>query len=256
MTLAQSLPSPPPTPTGELSGAFALEPVRALRAFRRLVRDKEDTQQVFEIMRAMAGRSMPRGYARLIATPEGARQATIAAELSQRLVDFGWLESLPSGSVGAAYLAFVRARDLSAQGLAQESLKVADAHFDAEGPIAWYARRLRDIHDIWHVLTGYGADALGEACIVAFSFPQTRSFGFAVIAGGAALEFERQRMGQPYARAIWEAAGLGGRACWLPPLDYEPLLAAPLAEARLRLRIRRPEVYETIPAHLRNGALG
>ena len=32
-----------------------VQPVRALRAFRRLVADKEDTRQVFEIMSAMAG---------------------------------------------------------------------------------------------------------------------------------------------------------------------------------------------------------
>ena len=35
-----------------------LQPLKALRAFRRLVRNKEDTAQVFEIMRALSGRSL------------------------------------------------------------------------------------------------------------------------------------------------------------------------------------------------------
>jgi ubiquinone biosynthesis protein COQ4 len=35
------------------------------------------------------------------------------------------------------------------------------------------------VHDIWHVLTGYRRDALGEACLVAFSYAQTRGLGWA-----------------------------------------------------------------------------
>lgn len=30
----------------------------------------------------------------------------------------------------------------------------------------WLANRLRDIHDLQHVLTGYGPDPLGELCLV------------------------------------------------------------------------------------------
>ena len=162
-----------------------IQPMRALRAFRRLVADKEDTRQVFEIMSAMAGKSVPRGYARLLKTPEGGRQAYLARELADRLQDRDWLASLPAGSVGAAYLDFIRERDLSAYGLADESRKVEEADIDAAHPTAWYARRQRDVHDIWHVLTGYRTDALGEACVVAFSLPQTGSPGFGLIAGGA-----------------------------------------------------------------------
>ena len=52
-----------------------LEPLTALRAFRKLIRDKEDTAQVFEIMRALSGRSIARGYNRMLGTMEGGRQA-------------------------------------------------------------------------------------------------------------------------------------------------------------------------------------
>lgn len=221
--------------------------LRALRAFRRLAADKEDTRQVFEIMTAMSGRSGPRGYARLLRTPEGGRQAYLGQELADRLQDHAWLASLPPGSVGAAYLAFVAERDLSAYGLADESRKVAEADIDAAHPTAWYARRLRDVHDIWHVLTGYRTDALGEACVVAFSLPQTGSPGFGLIAAGAAVEFIRARTGHPCARAILQAWRHGRRAAWLAPLDYEALLAEPLDDARRRLKIPLPTVYAGIP---------
>ena len=109
------------------------------------------------------------------------------------------------------------------------------------------------MHDIWHVLTGYGTDALGEACVVAFSYPQTRSAGFAFIAAGAAVEFEKLRKGHPYGRAIWQAWRHGRSASWLPALDYEALLSEPLETARARLRVARPTLYDAVPPEARNG---
>ncbi len=205
MSLAQPLAKLRARPLASARRRYAVDPLKALRGFRRLVADKEDTEQVFVIMAALSGRSIPKGYARLLQSPEGGRQAFLGIEFADRLQDAAYIDSLPPGSVGAAYRDFVRARDLSAYGLAAESRKVADTEIDAAHPTAWYARRLRDVHDIWHVLTGYGSDALGEACVVAFSHPQARSAGFAFIAAGAAVEFERLNKRHRYAAAIWQA---------------------------------------------------
>lgn len=226
--------------------------MRAVRALRRLLADKEDTAQVFEIMNALAGDSVRRGYVKLLETPEGGRQAFQMTELADRLQDKTWLRALPADSVGAAYLAMIEERDFSAYGLASESRKVADSEIDAAHPSAWYARRLRDVHDIWHVLTGYRTDALGEACVVAFSLPQTRSPGFGLIAAGVALEFIRARTGHPCASAILEAWRRGRRAAWLPALDYEALLAEPLDLARARLGLEGPTLYDRVPVEVRN----
>ncbi len=234
---------------------YRMDPARAWRAFRRLVADKEDTYQVFEIMRALAGQSLPRGYHKMLATGEGGRQAYLAEEFAERLEDKEWLASLPDGSVGAAYRAFIAPRGLSAEGLAEESRKLADADVDTPHPVAWYARRLRDVHDVWHVLTGYGTDALGEVCVVAFSFAQTKSLGFALIAGGGAFELEKDRAGWPYAKAVAQAWWNGRRASWLAPLDYERLFLEPLEAARARLGIRAPTIYAAIPPEHRDGAL-
>jgi ubiquinone biosynthesis protein COQ4 len=46
-------------------------PLTAIRAIGKLLKDKEDTVQVFEIMRALSGKSIPNGYARLLETPQG-----------------------------------------------------------------------------------------------------------------------------------------------------------------------------------------
>ncbi len=229
-----------------------LDPIRAVRGLKRLIADKEDTGQVFEIMRALSGRSFAKGYARMLRTPQGGRQAYLRDEFADRLHDTAWLESLPPASVGAAYRDFVAARAISAYGLAEESRKLPDVNMDAAHPMAWYVRRLRDVHDIWHVLTGYGTDTLGEACLVAFSHGQTRNAGFAFIAAGAAWQFEKPRAGQPYARAIAQAWAHGRRAAWLPALDYETLLARPLDAARAELNIRPPTIYDAVPPGARD----
>ncbi len=236
-----------PSPIGQ----YKVRPLEALRAFRRIVANKEDTAQVFELIRALTGRSIPDGYQRLMQNPEGGRQAYLREELADKFCDKEWLAQFPEGTVGAAYRHFIGLRDLSAYGLAEESRKLGE-DIDAAHPIAWYARRLRDIHDVWHVLTGYNTDTLGEACVVAFTHAQTRNQALGFLAAGAAYELEKAYDGPPYARAIWEGWRNGHKVEWLPAQDYERLFAEPLEAARARLKIPRPTIYDSVPVEARN----
>ena len=229
-----------------------IQPIKAARAFRRLIRDKEDTRQVFEIMRALSGRSQTLGYRRMLTTMEGGRQAYEARELAHRLDDPAWLSAFAPGTVGAGYRVFREAMGFTADGLASVERQVIP-FIDAPHPLLWYSRRLRDVHDIWHVLTGYQTDALGEACVVSFSYGQTGNLGFAAIGYGAAREIQREDRGIPARRAVIEAWRNGRRACWLPGLDYEALFAEPLEAARALMGIRPATVYASIPEPRRRG---
>src|SRR5579859_7847567 len=173
----------------------------ALKSLRRLLNDKEDTTAVFEIMRALNGASTAKGYLKLLETREGGRIAYERREFAERLMDDAWLDAMPQGSVGAAYRSFIRAEQLSADGLAEISRQGAKA-VDEPHPYAWMGRRTRDVHDIWHILSGYHRDGLGEACLVAFSYAQTKGLGWALIAAGAAFR-ARNAKDHPYKRAIW-----------------------------------------------------
>ncbi|WP_339913877.1 Coq4 family protein [uncultured Brevundimonas sp.] len=227
-----------------------LRPIVAFKAFRRLIRDKEDTVQVFEIMKALSGRSVSRGYYRLLKTGEGGRQAFLHDELAHKLDDPVWLARFPEGSVGATYRTFREARGFTADGLAAVEREVVP-FIDAPHPLIWYSRRLRDIHDIWHVLTGYETDALGEACVVSFSYGQTRNLGFAFIGWGAAREIHRENHTVPARKAVLQAWRNGRAARWLPALDYEALFARPLTEVRQALGIQPPTVYDAVPVETR-----
>jgi len=140
--------------------------------------DKEDTSQVFAIMHALNGEATKVDYIRLLATPDGGRIAYQRLELSEKLMDEAWRSSFPPGSVGAAYHDFLETEHLSAAGMIDESHKgIPPEELDQFHPYAWFFRRIRDVHDVWHVLTGYGRDALGEMCLVAFSFQETQGPG-------------------------------------------------------------------------------
>ncbi|UAJ11992.1 ubiquinone biosynthesis protein [Polymorphobacter megasporae] len=229
--------------------------LKALRAVRRLLADKDDTVQVFEIMRSLNGRATRDGYLQLLRTAQGGRIAYQRRELPEVLMDRATLATYPAGSVAAHYLAFTEAGQISADGLADVSRQAARPEgIDLVHPVAWYGRRIRDTHDLWHILTGYDLTGLGEACLVAFSYAQTKALGWALIGTGAALRGARQP-GHKFARAIWEGYRRGRSAAWLPGQDYEALLAEPLEAARARLGLRPPALFDAIPVAARNHAL-
>jgi ubiquinone biosynthesis protein COQ4 len=225
---------------------------KALRALRRLLSDKDDTGQVFEIMRALNGGTDVENYKRLIGTVSGGRLAYERIELAPRLMDSAWLDSFAPGTVGAAYRDFIRSENLSAEGLVEISRQRAK-HVDVPHPYAWFGRRQRDIHDIWHVLSGYHRDGLGEACLVAFSYAQTGGLGWALIAFGAVFR-ARAYPDQPRVAAIRQGYRRGKAAKWLLGEDYVQLMGEPLEVARRRLNLTPPTIYDSIPASERDGA--
>lgn len=215
----------------------------ALDALRKLLANGDDTTQVFRIMRALNVGNAARNYARLIATEEGGRIAYDRVELAPRFSDPAFVARLVPGTVGAAYRDFLASTGYSADGLVEVS-KVGPLFDDLAHPYAWFGRRVRDTHDIWHVLTGYKADeSLGEAALVAFSYAQVGGLGWAAIGTAAALKSVKATRGTLFAKAVWEGYRNGRHARWISGEDYLHLLDEPLDAARTRLGIREPTAY-------------
>jgi ubiquinone biosynthesis protein COQ4 len=211
---------------------------------RALLADPNDTVQVFRVMTALNGGTSAKNYRRLLETPEGGRIAYARVELVEKLTDRAFLARFAPGTVGAAYRAFLERTGYSADGLAAVSEEV-ERDRGQEHPHAWFGRRERDIHDIWHVLTGYQADdPLGELCLVAFSYAQSKGLGWAFIALSGTLKSLREPRGWSVLRAVWEGYRNGRAASWLHNEDIETLFAEPLEAARARLKIARPVAYE------------
>lgn len=217
-----------------------LQPLRAWRALRILLNDAEDTQQVFVIVRALTGKSVVRAYNRFATTATGQSVLNEKRVLLDVLTDRDQLRKLAPDSLGRAYLEFVEGENLTADGLVEAS-ESAEGLTENEN-MARYAMRLRDSHDLWHTVTGYGRDGLGEVCLLGFTYAQTHNPGLALIALAGGLKWVRF-VGWRSLTALWHGFRAGRRAAWLPAADWEHLLNLPLDQVREELRVRAPVLY-------------
>jgi len=217
-----------------------IQPLVAIQAIRRLIADPEQTHEVFTIIRALSGNALQRGYERFAATPVGGHVLREQIDLLPTLQDRDRLQTLPGDSLGRRYLQFVTTENLSANGLVDAS-DAADIS-ELQGGIARFATRQRDMHDLWHTLTGYGRDTLGELCLLCFTYAQTRNrgIGFICLVGAGKLSRE---YGSGVYRAAWRAYRDGRRAAWLPAQDWEAMLSQPIDALRQQLGIHPPQHY-------------
>jgi ubiquinone biosynthesis protein COQ4 len=216
---------------------------KAIGKFRELIKDKENTALVFEIYEALPSKAfMPRARA-LMLSEQGDRLRAEEPFLPPILDDHAALRRLPAGSVAHAYCDFMEREGLSAAGLVAESEKTGRPRYD--DLVQWYGFRQRDTHDLMHVLTGYGRDALGEQCVLLFTHGQQPAAGHLLLGYAGAFNMMQQvKSKAPVLRAVREAQRLG-RAC--PPLvamSIRELLAMDLTEARKAFGIGQPKWYK------------
>src|ERR1700754_3100072 len=91
-----------------------LRPVQAFRAVRRLLRNPDDTTQVFVILKAMRGASAIRAFRRFRDSEVGTKAMAERRSLLAALTDSARLSALPEGTLGRAYHQFMRHENLSA----------------------------------------------------------------------------------------------------------------------------------------------
>ncbi|NOX94798.1 MAG: hypothetical protein GXP04_06775 [Alphaproteobacteria bacterium] len=239
----------PPTPP--------VRPLHALLSVWRLVRNKEDTRQVFEIVQALSGGSGKKLFKRFSATPYGQRVLNEPVRLEDILGDRETLRAYPEGSVARAYLEFMEGEDLTPDGLI-DAAEEAGIDFHSETQFEEFRRMFLHLdvsHDLWHVLTGYGRDALGELCNLVYTRKQTGNPGFKLIVmiGFVALKLERS--GVAIQKSLAEAKRNSRDTSWILEHDVEELLALPLSDARRRLNIVEPVIYNSIPEEVKRGLL-
>lgn len=209
---------------------------------RRLIADPDDTARVFEIVEALSGNTLARVTARFAATETGAEILSERRRLLPVLIDRDRLRAMAPESLGRAYADFCDRAGITADGLVRASEARREVPDDPAQRLV--GERLRDMHDLWHVVTGYGTDLAGEAGLLAFSFAQTRNPGIAFI---VAVGYARMR-GEARAGRAMIVDGLcrGARAAWFPAQDWERLLGLPLARVRQILGVGPLPSYEPV----------
>jgi len=230
-----AVPAPPPRRPVEWR--------RALRALRELLDDPDHTEKAFEVFLALDGDEEEQRFQRFLANPEGARLAEQRPSLVDCLSDRAALKALPAGSFGRAYLAYLDDTGFDPAGLVKLKAEM-EAHSESIGealPVLdetreWFRVRGLPTHDLWHVLTGYGTDDLGETLLLGFTCAQVGGRANLLLLAGASVR-SIQNTGVGLAREIYRAWRRGRRAAWLAALPYEELLAQPLDAVRARAGI-------------------
>lgn len=233
----------------------SFRPMKALHHFRKLVADKEDTEQVFHIIRALSGKTFVNRAREFWSSEMGAKLLAEPQNLVEILDDHATLRKLPMGTVGQAYCDFMEREGLTAQGLVDEYEKFAEKGERFDDLLELYANRQRDTHDLYHVLTGYGRDALGEQCVLAFTYSQNPNPGILFIAYAGGREIKKGLKQLPIYSAIREAQRNGKIAQKIAHQDIRALLAEPLAAARKRLGIGEPALYNRAHDLMRAGGI-
>jgi ubiquinone biosynthesis protein COQ4 len=220
-----------------------LRPLEAVKAVRRLLANPDETKEVFVILRAMRGRSGLRLFRRFQDSAMGARILAEHRSLFAVLSDSKMLTALPAGSLGHDYQRFMAEENLAPDGLLAPSRSWDDEPASPE--VKLFRERMRDMHDLTHVLTGYGRDPLGELCLLAFTYSHTGNLGMALIVAMGFLHIPSW----PVRRAVLEAWRHGRAArMWFPDTDWESLLPQQLEDLRRRFAIAAPTAYRAATA--------
>lgn len=227
-----------------------LGPLALLSALRGLyqARTNGDPRAVLRFMQPFHTRHFEETFVRVLADPVGRRLLEEQRSLLPVLSDLRSLETLPAGSLGREYARFMADEELSLTDFAEASL-TSMSERDYADPRAWtLAQRLRDMHDLIHVVSGYGRDLLGEMSVLSFTsgaYVRERGLRLRFVLRFAAWKFVRA--GRTDAVLVLrDAAQRGARAALLPAVEWESLLPLPLVQVRERLAIPPLQAYEPI----------
>jgi len=216
---------------------------RAVKNFRLLMKDKENTGLVFKIYEALPPRSFMPRVQNLAQSDLGEFLRQTERDLPEILDDHAALRRTPKGSLAHAYCDFMESEGLTAAGLVAEAESIGRPKYDDMAQ--WFGDRSRDLHDMFHVLTGYGRDALGEQCVLLFTHGQSPSHGHLLIGYAGSLNIKMQVKGSnaPIMGAVQQARRTGRGSPRLIEQPVRELLKQPVDRLRDALNIPEPTVY-------------
>ena len=216
-------------------------PFRVARAAWRVTKDLSRTEDAATVQIAFA---RSRRFARFAQWDKVAERLSNDPRIGRVLklrprlgwIDANALSALPRGSLGKTF-----ADHLECKGMNPNLVEP----LPADSPGSFVFAHFGETHDIWHVVTGYGNDELGEASLIGFYSAQ---FGqaphFALLLGFLFLNTAFQRPADFRQRmdavtAGWEA---GKSADSLFGRDWASQWSAPLREVRESLGLKEEPV--------------
>ena len=214
-------------------------PFRYLLAVWRVMRDTSATEEAAIVEMGFARSKLGRRFARWDDVLETLRQnpqmaAALRARKAVDPIDLDRLEHMPEGSLGRVFERHCRARGLNPN----------LGYIAPENEVDWLLHQLSQTHDIWHVVTGWGNDELGEIGLGAFYLGQLRApafFGF--LLGLLSLSTVlRRRSFEDFIESVTAGYNQGKQAQPLLGADWSALWGMPLTDVRRRFGLEQTSV--------------
>ncbi len=199
----------------------------AARAIGILVRDPNRLDQVLVMAQAVNAKMVERAVLRLEAEAEGRALLAAQPRIDRAHTDFDALRKLPDGTLGREYVRF-----LDDNGIGPEPFEALPDHIDPRA--AYVMLRMRQTHDLWHVLTGYAPDVRGEILLQAFTYAQVHAPSAFLLYFGGALR-QRMFLRRRDRAALDEALARGQATKLLVTFRWEDHWATPVSELRAML---------------------
>jgi ubiquinone biosynthesis protein COQ4 len=206
-----------------------LQSLRMVASLAEFLKHPDSLESVFKIAGSLRNSALSAQMFRHLL--ENASMASLVAEnWRPGPIDLDALERLPEGSLGHEY-----ARQLRSQGLTPDSLIDPNP---ITSPQDYVTHRLRETHDIAHVLTGFGVDGPGELGLQAFNLAQNRSpLAVMLIFGGMLSVLQDDQPLEPLLTALARGFELGLKADCVIAQKLEEGWERPLADWRQQLSL-------------------
>lgn len=214
--------------------------MQTMRGVIGMLRDPEHTESVFDIEDGLRGIEAYRRSLDFVRTLPGVADLVAARYLAPP-PDLRRLAELPPGSLGRAFARHILDHDFDPDYF--RKIEIRD-------DLDYVLLRIRQTHDIWHVVTGFDTSRAGEIALKAFELAQLRRPMSAVIAAGGVL---RALIAQPeqtdvVLRAVARGHRLGLGCAPFLAQRWEQAWDRPLAAWRAELGVDCAEPDSTLPA--------
>lgn len=204
---------------------------RAFTALARVLANPDETDQVLVFSSYINAASMTDRMERFFEDPAGARLYAERRAIDSHTIDLDALLALPSDTLGHAYAHFLRSRGLTPEVFdgAPEGIRDPRA--------AYVIQRMRQTHDLWHVVTGAQTNPAGEVALQAFTFAQAGAASSGILAAMGTLRHakEHRAAGRALVKDVMTMFRIGKRANKLAVFAWEDHWATPLVEVRAML---------------------
>lgn len=218
--------------------------VRGGHAFLRIAQDPNRLEEVFNLIDAISKNSHI--SQQLVATYRQLSTGAQALRDKPRLgrIDMEALAQLPAGTLGHEYAHFMRRHGLDPSSLPLHPV---------EDDMSFIEAHLRETHDIWHVVTGFGPDVASELGLQAFYLAQVPNRVALAILSAGMLNTLIYAFDDSGARMTQISRGwlMGRQAKAFFGTDWKQLWSTPLSEVRARMGLERVASDEVPPELLR-----